>query len=653
MKDFIVQELTIKDFKGQTMNISLDARGNVVKGSNGVGKTTIYKAFCWLLTGYTDAITSKNYELYDNTKEITKDTPTAIVRAKVLVDGIDYTIERRAKAKFVKKRGEDEWIKDSSDSYIFLIDDIETSASEFSSWIERIFGSSDLLTYMIIGERFANLTIEDKSKARKILEQLVGEISDNDMNGDYSIIKKQLCKFTPDELHSRLKKELKTLKDASNECDIKIGIWEKELEQYNDCNFEGISTRIEELSNELLKIDKCIQDKRTSANPLEVERKKVLMLVSEKSREIIEKESAYNQRCSDELHIVWQELKNAQMDNEEIKKQNIAARTIYQGQCHAIKTKRNLLDDFNKRREALVEQRNKVKSRVFNEEICQYCHQPLPPIEIEEARVRFNKQKQEELELIITKGKAVKESIDELNNEINQLEEIVSKGQKEIELVDVEKLEKAYNDKKKSQVPFKETEEYSILAKELEELKANIPNIVNVDDDERKRRDAIVEELNNLRRALDKKTIFDHIQRDINETKSKKREIGNELANIECCIDKVKEYEDEKANIVSERINNKLKGCMVSMYSRQKDGELKPDCVIINEDGIKYATLNNSARNLVCLSLQRMFCEHFGVNMPIFVDDAERYSSNNLPTFNSQTIYLFVSNDNKLVIETK
>lgn len=651
MKNFVIKELSLYDFKGQTRTFTPNDLSTHIRGVNGIGKTTLYKAFSWLMTGYTDAITSKNYELYDNTKEISQSTPQAIVKAKVLVDDIDYTIERRAKAKFVKKRGENEWVKDSSDSYTLLIDDIETSVSDFNSWVERNIGSVDLLPYMLIGERFANLTIDDKNKARKILEQVVGEISFNDMKGDYTMIKKHLAKFSVDELKTRFKKELKALSDKSNELDVKNKFQQGDFDSYNEINFDEIATRIEDLSEEIDELDKSIRERSKSVEPLVREREKTLKLIHSKCVELGDKRLAYNERCNDELHALYLEIKNTEADNRRIEEQNNKAKSEHEKFCNDLESKKKFKEQLLAEREKLVKERNEVKARVFDGEICKYCGQPLPFVEIEDARRKFNEQKQSDLELVIEKGKSIKQSIDSIEEEILKLEEVVSRGYKEIKPIDVSELKQAYEDKKQSIVKFEDTEEYAILTKEIDELKANIPQVVYINEDERKQRDEYVEERAKLQAEYQKKELLETIASSIEKNNQAKREIGNEMAQIEGFTDKVKEYEEEKANIVSERINKKMNGCRIVMYSRQKDGELKADCVIESKDGIKYATLNNSARNLVCLSLQRMFCEHFGMNMPIFVDDAERYSSDNLPKFDSQTIYLFVSNDKELVIE--
>ena len=158
-------------------------------------------------------------------------------------------------------------------------------------------------------------------------------------------------------------------------------------------------------------------------------------------------------------------------------------------------------------------------------------------------------------------------------------------------------------------------------------------------------------ELQELNREYGKKAVKDGFEREIELLKLEKRNLGSEIVRIEGCIATIKEYEEERAKIISDKINEKLDDCKIVMYSRQKDGTLKPDCVIESMDGVKYATLNNSARIRICLSLQRMFCKHFEVNLPIFVDEAAVFDSEHLPIFDAQSVYLFASDDKVLIVE--
>ena len=86
MKEFIIKEIALSNFKGQSRTFLPNEIKTFVKGANGVGKTTLYKAFCWLLTSYTDALNVKNHELFDSRLELTHETPEARVKAIILLD---------------------------------------------------------------------------------------------------------------------------------------------------------------------------------------------------------------------------------------------------------------------------------------------------------------------------------------------------------------------------------------------------------------------------------------------------------------------------------------------------------------------------------------------------------------------------------------
>lgn len=232
MKNFKIISLSLSNFKGQTRTFVPNEDKTTVRGANGVGKTTLYKAFCWLFTSYTDSINVKNHELYDLRNELTPNTPQAVVRAIIEIDGVEYSIERRAKAKFTRKRGSTEWVKDSSDSYTILIDDIETSAGDFNAWLDRNIGNIELIPFMLMGERFANLVIDDKGKARKILEQITGEITIGMMQGDYSMIAKDLQKYPIEQVVERYKTALKPLNQRLSSIDSLIEAKEQELREY-------------------------------------------------------------------------------------------------------------------------------------------------------------------------------------------------------------------------------------------------------------------------------------------------------------------------------------------------------------------------------------------------------------------------------------
>lgn len=651
MKEFIIKEIVLSNFKGQNRTFTPNDVKTFVKGANGVGKTTLYKAFCWLLTSYTDALNVKNHELFDSRLELTHETPEARVKATILLDGEEYTIERVAKAKFSRKRGSQEWTKDASDSYCLYIDNIETSATAFNSWLERNIGNVDLIPYMLLGERFANLVIDDKKAARKILEQITGEITIDMMRGDYSMIKKDLQKYPIEQLLERYKAQLKPLVQRISVIDALIETKENELSPFNEVDFDSLLLRIDEKTKELTKVDECIADASKLLEPLICEREKIIKEIHAKSVELGDARFKYEGIKSEELMSLMNEIKDVERFNQDIKKVNKKREEEYEIALATISAKKKLLETLNKQRDLLVERRNEVKNSIFNGGRCEFCGHILSEYDVDKARKEFNEHKDTVLKSIIEEGQIVKAKIDEVSKEISDLSEIISIGCQLESYKDKEELVKKYEELKASQKTFEETDTYRKIDEEINELKNRMPEIKNDTSELSSTKERLMSELQSLNREYGKKAVKDGFEREIELLKIEKRNLGSEIVILEGLIDTIKEYEEERARIISDKINNKLDDCRIVMYSRQKDGTLKPDCVVESKEGVKYATLNNSARIRICLSLQRMFCKHFDINLPIFVDEASVFDSEHLPTFESQTIYLLASDDKTLKVE--
>jgi hypothetical protein len=67
--------------------------------------------------------------------------------------------------------------------------------------------------------------------------------------------------------------------------------------------------------------------------------------------------------------------------------------------------------------------------------------------------------------------------------------------------------------------------------------------------------------------------------------------------------------------------------------------------------GVPYATLNTAHRIKACIEIQKIFCKYYGIQMPIFIDEAAVFDSTNLPHIDCQTIYLMADDSNVLIVE--
>ena len=144
MKTIKLKNIELTDWKGQSNTLCFDGKTSIILGQNGIGKSSIYMSFCWLLTGYTDALNPSNHELFDSRKKMSESTPAAVVTAIIDVDGEEITLYRSAKPQYASNKLDGTYTKLSSDKYTFRVNDVEMSAKEYNDYIDNMLESSGI-----------------------------------------------------------------------------------------------------------------------------------------------------------------------------------------------------------------------------------------------------------------------------------------------------------------------------------------------------------------------------------------------------------------------------------------------------------------------------------------------------------------------------
>ena len=96
------------------------------------------------------------------------------------------------------------------------------------------------------------------------------------------------------------------------------------------------------------------------------------------------------------------------------------------------------------------------------------------------------------------------------------------------------------------------------------------------------------------------------------------------------------------------KINSKFKNVRFRLFKQQINGGIIDDCEVMAKTGtgyMPYGTANNAARISAGLEIIRTFSRTWGLQMPVFVDNAE--SITRLDTDGLQVIRLVVSEDDK------
>lgn len=653
MKTILLKRLTLKNWRSLNLDVQFSENETRICAKNGVGKSSLQFAWNWLLSGYTESVYPKNYDLFDRQVPLSHETPIASVKAEVSIDGVDYTLEKQAQAKFVRKRGENTYEKAPSDTYTHFIDNIETSVSDFSAWVKHNLCDPELLVYCLDGSFFSTLAYNDKHKARKVLENVIGEIKESDFKNDYSVLLARMAKgYTLEQITEQTKNIIESLKDRMELIPSIVKTKEQTLSEYESINFDAIEQTIADKRKSIDDIDATLLGKAESIKPILGKRDAIFDIINSKALILSERKSAWDNKKYALTSRIKGQIDAINKENKLINERNGLLLSEYKRQEKSVEYEKTTLANLNKQRDELLKRRDEIKARCFAEDTCAYCGQELPIEMLEKAKAKFLETKNKDLELVVMQGKNVKSQIEDCEVRIATLEEVVSKGVKLEELKSVEGLQEELKQAQASYVPFEQTEEYARLQKEIDDLKATLPEIPQNDNEAlTNTKKALLDDIANESKKLGLKDKAEDIRKEIEALHNDLREVGNEVVKNEGVLALIEQYNEEKANIISLRVNEHLSIAQIQMYRKQKDGSLAPDCVVCDEKGVSYATMNNSKRPLVNIELQKLFCDHFGIVMPVFIDEVSLFDSENEPHLNTQSIKLFASNDLTLNIQ--
>jgi DNA repair exonuclease SbcCD ATPase subunit len=633
MKNIKIKEMTLYNFKGQNAH-HVFGDINRCSGRNGSGKSTIIKAWNWLLCGQCDANSVANADLYDNRKPITPDTPTACVEVVIDIDGNEYTLKRTATAAFTRKRGTSEMIKSASDSYAYFIDNVSYNATEYRDWLSVNIASDDMLKYVLSGDYFVNLVFSDKKKSRAIIEKTVGTVERSEMNGDYADIDELLGKYSPDQIEERCKNLSKSIDARLNEIPTVISQKEAEISDIEQTDFTAVQNEIDTLESEQKSVEAQIFDYAARMKPL-LEAKSNAEHDKQMKQSVYDKaKKVYMQGLIDTENGIIREIAEAEDCN------RVALKNIEEAETD-LTIQQNFVAHAESELAKLREERDRIKET--KEEVCPVCGNAVSGEKLEEH-------KRKAIDDIVSHAKGLSDELDKAKEKI----ELINTYLNGHSLIDIEPLKQKLinfrtND---SIVPFELTEQGKSLQADIDSVV--IPEVKMPEDAELKQKVAdIKEKLKGLYMKKGLQSRLSSLKNDIDELRIEQREKGAELAKYERQRQLVKEYKQEQMEILSHKVNDGLKSSYIECWSQQKDGTMVADIVLKNAEGINFATANGASRIITTCDIQRFFCEKLGVSMPVFIDESSIIQTSNLPHFDGvQTFYLFCS-DESLKIETR
>lgn len=625
MKEVFLRKIVIENFKGMRhFELEIESMMTEIHGTNGTGKTSLYDAYLWLLTGK-DSKGSEAFKVQpvdENNETIPKLTTS--VSCLFSIDGVETTFRRSLSQKWSKPKGTDqEILKGNTTDY--FIDDVPVTATAFGAKVKESFCDIDKLRMMSSVFQFFSLPVKE---ARAMLVEMAGDMPDLLTEDAYPRLFKDV-KETKSVEGSKQRALFARKKDEDARLGIPLRIDENERKKPTH-DFAALKIESDRIDRRISEIDGVLQrhaDATLFDACADLNKK-----LNEVRSQIDDCERSFRKEREDRIEKFKSQLfklnRNADEANADISSCNrkindlgfeINGYEIDLNRCKEEWTKVNL---------------NEFKDTV--DAVCPTCGRPFDDEEVTEKRNelirRFNVDKVERLKEISAKGSRISELLTDAFNRRKELEgklfnmteslkgirNAISDVQMKInEVPTVENLKEASREymtliskeaslkekisveKDKSKNAFDDTE----IENEKLSLKARQKDVLRMLGEESR-----IKEIEERRRQLEQEAI----------------DVAARIAEHDALLHEIRMYGKERINAVEERVSGMFKIVKFQMYERNitNDGEKEICEPLIN--GVPYSNnLNYASKVNAGIDVINAISRWIGVSMPVFIDNKE------------------------------
>jgi len=668
MKTIKLLSISLLNFKGiKSISINADGANTDIFGANGTGKTTIADAFTWLLFGK-DTTDRKDFEIktLDQTGRVIPMIEHE-VSAVLLVDNETLTLKRVLRENWVKKRGNEEREFSGNVTELYW-NDVPMQVTEFSKKIndvlnEQVFKMITSPTY------FNSIKWQDR---RNLLIDIFGEVSNEEVAKGNTAFEKLLEKLTQGktledykaQISASIKKAKEDLKAIPARID-EVFRGKPEVQDFRvlEIELEGYEKKLEKVDGEIANINKAFDSKLEAQRGLKL---KVSNLKSE--IEIIEQKAKNeaNNRLKPDTSVLDNLIKERDAKKQELESFENALKTLETKKegisSQIVATDKQIAD----KRQQWHDENDKVLEFKEDDCTCPTCKQALPAGDIEskksEAITNFNNTKLANLRRIQTEGQNLATQKSNLEAELKTIESRIETGKSSIENCKTElqgiidRIEIDNNNASTNGLETKTEEEifkslldgnqkYQELLIELEAIESSIVEVPVVNNLELvEKRKALVSEIDAIKAKLQTKSQIEVADKRILELQNEEKNLSQQIANVEKEQFVIENFIKAKVDALENVVNSKFKFVKFKMFNTQINGGITETCEA-TVDGVPYSDVNTASKINAGLDIINVLSEFYGINAPIFVDNAE--SVHTLIETESQMIRLVVSEQDK------
>lgn len=668
MKKILIDKICLRYFKGvENKEIVLGDNINVVKGRNGIGKSTIADAISWVLFGTNQSGATKfGIKTKDKDGNEIEDVAHSVEISLSVQDeqeGLTCYVLTRTLTETRKEDGS------VTNSYTYKVDGEVETAGDFKKVVDAICPEE---VFRLCSSPYS-FTQMDWSEQRKRLNEMFGVPSVEDVTGGdkkYDAIKELLEKDDVDKVLKHLNYKRKEVQKSLDEVPVRLEALKNVLPKAED--WADIENRIKEKGLEIDATRKSLNTIDNGGADLIRKQQNISILNLDYKRKRIMEESA--QRKMGEILKANAEAKTAckkavaeAEQNIEDLKQKSKSFDVALVKCDARMNELDAEKADGKAKWKLI----KARKWEWNEDdaFCPTCKQPLPEDQVqrimEESKKAFLNNQASDLKKLGDDAARIKEEVKkcEETTEYFKTQQKATQTQLDKAEAELEEARKAQEEQAK-----KEEEKVSVetLLAEKPEYKQVCDRIKKIEAEQEKPADeGMSEEDKKLKADVEKKlkdleserevfasrlavkAQWEKVNAQMDALQENRAQWKEQIDSLDEKIKAASDFQKRSCEVLEENVNRRFKLVRWKMFRRQLDGTDKPWCEC-SVDGVPYSDLNTAAKINAGLDITNTLKRHYGVDVPCVIDNAETVQE---PLYEGgQQIRLTVTDDEDIVI---
>ena len=637
MREIKINRLGLENFKCHSrLELRFDGRSVSIYGDNATGKTSIYDGLTWLLFGKdSQGNGEKNIDIkpLDRSGEVKDHQAITAVEAEFAADGEVITLRRTYREIWTTRRGSSEAVYDGNTSDYF-VDGVPCKKNAFDAKVRELV-PEDLFRMLTSVSYFASDMKWQERRA--VLFDMAGTMTDKQIMAKeerFAPLLDSMGKLSLEDYKRKLQSRKKGLTGVRDDAPTRINECQRLLQELEGIDFDGarenekqLLARREELSARLIGLEQNteLESKRLELRGLKLDRDTL------ESQNRAYKDS--QKRSGPDLNYLRKQLSGEQS--------RIATLKMLCDNTHA--GLQRIDKEIQRNRELWVQ----VNGEAFAGGICPTCGQALPFEQLKAATADFEEKKKQRLSSIESTASRLKEEREqgvlrlaelteeeaERNERIEQLEEAIRRNQT-VTVMDMEGYGEAIaaiNEK--------------INAVQLEVAKLT-SDTAQVRESIRCELSAVNDRLRLTQGLLAKEAVKEQTVKRIRELKEDAQNAAEVLESIESMLFAMEEFVRYKARFVESSINDLFRLASFRLFREQANGGLEERCDA-QYGGVPFLGLNNGMRVNVGIDIINALSRHYGVRVPLFVDNAEAVTR--LEDCDTQVIRLVVSREDPVL----